>query len=300
MRILVIGGTALTGPHVIRELVAHDLFVMSRTGRQILCETALRGDHEDSGSLRDAIKAARPDLVIDMVPFTRRAAEAFVSVADLDMPVVALSSIDVYAAYGRLWGTEPGPVQPTPLVEDAALRTKIGHDGPGYDKTGIEAIYRAAFPNLTILRMPVIYGWPDVSRLSPYLDQMLDGARDITIASDRMTFRCARALHINAAHAVVLAALAATDGQHIYNVAEEKTLTELEWAQRLADLCGWRGKFVAGPQERNGAVQHLEASSAAIRRDLGYHEVADPEAHLAEAIRFASFQRRGGQYVKGY
>ena len=39
--------------------------------------------------------------------------------------VVALSSGDVYRAYGLLHGTEVGPPQPVPIAEDAPLRQRL-------------------------------------------------------------------------------------------------------------------------------------------------------------------------------
>jgi hypothetical protein len=39
--------------------------------------------------------------------------------------VVAISSQDVYLAYGRLTGLEPGPAEPVPLTEHSPLRTRL-------------------------------------------------------------------------------------------------------------------------------------------------------------------------------
>ena len=38
---------------------------------------------------------------------------------------VVISSADVYRAYGRFLGLEPGPIEPTPLTEEAPLRTAL-------------------------------------------------------------------------------------------------------------------------------------------------------------------------------
>ncbi len=39
--------------------------------------------------------------------------------------VVAASSMDVYRACGVLHGSEEGPLEPVPLTEKSALRTKL-------------------------------------------------------------------------------------------------------------------------------------------------------------------------------
>ena len=61
-----------------------------------------------------------------------------------------LSSGDVYRAYGRMLGTEPGPIEPTPLAEDAPLRSVLfpyrdKAQGPddflySYDKIPVEQV----------------------------------------------------------------------------------------------------------------------------------------------------------------
>jgi nucleoside-diphosphate-sugar epimerase len=64
----------------------------------------------------------------------------------------------------------------------------------------------------------------------------------------------------------------------IYNVAEEPAFSELEWARKIAGEMGWNGEFVMLPAERTpphlmklgNAAQHWTASSARIRRELGY------------------------------
>src|SRR5262249_62099847 len=47
--------------------------------------------------------------------------------------LVMISSCDVYRAYGRLTKAEPGPPEPTPLTEDAPLRSVL------YPYRGMEA-----------------------------------------------------------------------------------------------------------------------------------------------------------------
>ena len=78
-------------------------------------------------------------------------------------------------------------------------------------------------------------------------------------------------------------ALAATDDRaigRIYNVGEEPSFSELEWAQKIANEMGWEGKFVVLPVENTpphllrpgNAAQHWAVSSARIRKELGYEE----------------------------
>ena len=247
-RILMIGGTALLGPHVLRSLTqTAQVFTLTRTGKPITFETALQGNRRDPDTLKRAFDTARPDLIIDMIPFTAQDAEILCAFVPRNIPIIALSSADVYQAYGLLHGTETGPPQPCPIAETGTLRRSLGPEGEAYNKPAVERIFSAHFQNLTTLRMPAIYGWPDTTRVLPYLDTMLSGT-EITLTAHRSRFRFSRALHKNCAHAVILASNAAQRGQHTYNVAEPTAFSELEWAQTIASHAGWTGKITITPR----------------------------------------------------
>jgi len=303
-----IGGTALVGPHVIRELMTDafaEVWTLTRSGKAYYCEHALIGDRDDNEVLIDALQVARPDLVVDMIPFTVLNAEKLVAACQrigLDPKVVAISSIDVYSAFGRLHQTEQAPYQTTPISEDMSLRKTYGPEGAAYDKIGVERVYREAFEDLVILRLPATYGWPDTTRVASYLDQMLDGKTKITMSEDSANFRFSRCLHKNAAFAVSLAARRHTVDTAIYNVAEPKAYTELEWAKKIGVHCSWGGEIIISPWEANVAKprQQFEVNTNAIRRDLGFFEKYDPDEGLADTIAFHAYTRLGKQYAKYY
>ncbi len=305
MRVLMIGGTALTGLHLIGELMGNpsvSVHVLSRTGKPVFCETAHRGDRRVPGVLPRTLATVRPDVVVDMVPFTEADAAGLITALEghgKAVPVVACSSSDVYAAYGRIHGTEDAAVQTCPIDEDGALRQRLGPEGKAYDKLAVERLLSGALDDVTILRLPVIYGWPDASRIAAYLDRMLDAAEEIVLAPQRAAFRISRSLHKNVAHALALAVWAGASGRRLYNVAEPEAWSEAEWAGRIAAACGWRGR-IRTDGDGGGPVQDLTVSSTRIRAELGYAEVHTPEAGLAEAVAFHAWQRRGIRYQKGY
>lgn len=301
MRVLIIGGTGLLGPHVVTGLVhaGHEVTTLNRSGRAYFCERALAGDRGVAEHLVAAMQTVRPELVIDMIPFTRVEAELLVPILG-DVPLVAVSSCDVYSAFGRLHETEDAPFQACPIPEDGALRTALGPEGLAYDKLAVEQVY-GALKNVTILRMPVLYGWPDTTRVLPWLDQMLGGAEVISMSADRAAFRVSRALHKNAAHAVVLAALRVR-GRRIYNVAEPKAPTEQDWIKAIARHCGWQGELeiTRWRSETPSPRQQLTVATDLIRAELGYSEIHDPDGGLGDTVAFHAYQKLGKPYRKLY
>jgi len=305
MRILVIGGTGFIGPHLVRGLAAmgHSVAVLHRGNAPFdLPAGEIIGDRRDLATIRP-----KADVVIDLIlssgPQAHALMDAFRGVA---CRVVAASSIDVYRACGVLHGSEEGPIEPTPLTEDSPLRTKLqtypkqqiqmlqkvfGWVDDDYDKIPVEHAILGD-PGLpgTVLRLPMIYGPGDhLHRFHPVLKRIDDGRRAIIVEEGIAQWRAPRGYVENVAAALVLAALDDRAAGRVYNVAEQPTYSELEWARKIAAAAEWNGEFVVLPKERSPAhlvmpyntAQHWEADSSRIRRELGYSE---PVA-LDEAIR---------------
>src|SRR5207302_641613 len=122
----------------------------------------------------DELRGIHPDVVVSMTPEGEEDSAAVIAaLRGFARRIVAVSSQDVYRAYGRLHGTEPGPPDPVPLTEDAPLReqlhpyrskTPAGMGEPRrledyYDKILVERIVMGERDLLgTILRLPMVYG----------------------------------------------------------------------------------------------------------------------------------------------
>jgi nucleoside-diphosphate-sugar epimerase len=253
--------------------------------------TALAGDRQEPASLRAALEATRPDVLVDMIPFTVAEAEATVGALKEHgraVRVVAVSSADVYAAFSRLNGLIGGEPETGPLTEESPLREGVGGQGAEYDKLGVERAYAAGVPDVAALRLPAVYGWPDQGRIQPYADAMLDGAEEVALHPLVARWRFARVLCANAGWAVALAALRAPGGFWAWNVAEPVSPSEADWVGRIAEGLGWRGRIV----ERDDAEapgfrtdQPIILSDARIRAELGYRERHDPVEGLRENLR---------------
>ena len=289
MKVFIIGGTRLVGPHVVRELESsgHQTTCFNRSGTRPGGGIALKGDRDDETALRSAISDTAPDLVIDMIPYTEVQAISLGRILETrGCPLVACSSIDVYRAFNILKGIEEPPYQKCPIRESDALRSTLSIDGKRYDKLNVEGQYLSLDVDVTILRLPAIYGWPDTSRISGYVDQISSAGR-VTMHPLAEDFRFSRALNRNCAFAVALAVAVAPSGKRVYNVAEPDCLTEVEWCRRIGAHLDWDGEITFDESAPIDADlrQDWMVDTSLIREELGFYEKYDPEEGLRENIR---------------
>ena len=296
MRILVIGGTSFVGPYTVRVLVerGHDVTIFTRGNKEAKLPSAvkrIKGDRQDIASFKEDFECIAPDVVVDMIPFRQADARSLMETMSGICPrVVGLSSIDVYVAFGRVKRTEPGPLQPVPLTEDAELRSTKEPHGLDYDKTGIEQEIMGD-PKIagTILRLPAIHGPGDYQhRLYRYLKRMDDIRPAILLNSQVAGFRFSRGYVENVATAVALAATDDHAAGRIYNVAEPEAFAEAEWVRTIGRVVGWEGEVViVSPEqlpEEDDLSQDWIVDTYRIRQELGYHEEVSREVGLERTI----------------
>jgi nucleoside-diphosphate-sugar epimerase len=298
MRVLILGGTGLTGPHAARRLagMGHEITVLHRGAHRAKLPVGVR---EIVGNKLPA-EARSQDVVIHMWAMTEADAAEFVATyRGYAGRAVVISSGDVYRAYGRLTGKEPGPPDAVPLSEDAPLRESRYPYATDYEKILVEQVCRgqSELP-VTILRYPAVYGPNDSHRFQPWVRPMLSGEPEVTVPDTFAAWRWTHGYAEDVAGAVVLAATDARASGRIYNVGESETPT---WAERLADLAeavGWNGRIVARPvhefpdsqQFPPDPRQDLMVDTRRIRGELGYREVVP----RAEGYRRTMAWERGG------
>jgi len=267
----------------------------------------IEGDRNDLPSCRAAIQAFSPDVIVDLILSSGKQAREAMDLARGTTPrLVALSSQDVYRAWGVLKGTEPGELEPLPITEGSSLRSTSRLYPPeairglqgvfswvneDYDKIAVEqAVMTRPEVAGTVLRLPMIYGPGDrLHRFFPIWKRIADGRRSILLADDFAAWRGPRGYVDNVAHAIALATINETAAGRIYNVCEEPCACEVEWQKRIASETGWAGEFVVLPASRTpqhlrfdgNPRQHIVVSSEKIRKELGYTELID----IDEAIR---------------
>jgi nucleoside-diphosphate-sugar epimerase len=313
VRVLVIGGTGFIGPHVVRRLASmgHDVAVFHRGRTEADLSPGVRhllGDRDLLRKHRAEFQGFGPDVVLDTRPMTGIHAVSMMEVMrGVAGRVVALSSADVYRAYGLLTGKEPGPPEPVPITEDAPLRAMLyPYRGPSprdpadplhwvddYDKIPVERAVLSD-PSLpgTILRLPAVYGpGDDQHRLFPYLKRMDDGRPAILLGEAQSNWRWTRGYVADVAAAIALAVIDNRAIGQTYNIGEPDPLTEADWVRALGQMVGWRGEVVALPPPRLPVPQpllnfsqDLVTDTTRIRRELGYCEETSRAEALIETV----------------
>jgi nucleoside-diphosphate-sugar epimerase len=307
MKALLIGGTGFIGPFTIRRLQeeGHTVTVFHRGNRPLPADIAqIIGDRNSLPGYRDQLAREKFDVVIDfVVSSVRQARQSMETLRGITGRLVMLSSMDVYRAWGVHNGLEPGGLEPLPLTEDSALRTKPAYPpevvkalkqmvswvGDDYDKVPAErAVLSDPQLPATVLRLPMIYGPGDyVHRFHPVLKRIDDGRRQIIFADDVAAIRTPRGYVEDVAAGIVRAATSPEAGGRVYNICEAEAFSELDWARKIAAAAGWDGEFVVLPHDRTpkhllwpgNSAQHLVVRSDRIREELGYGEgIAQQEA----------------------
>jgi nucleoside-diphosphate-sugar epimerase len=307
MKLLIIGGTGFMGPSTAARLqqAGHTVTVFHRGKsnpphgvEQII------GDRQRLGEYRGAFAQKKFDVVIDFILSSERQARLLMETfRGITRRIVALSSMDVYRAWGVFYGLEPGDLQPMPVDENSALRTRPAYSPEAfkkvrgiypwvddeYDKVPVERLILSdrELPG-TVVRLPMVYGPGDPAhRFHPFLKRMDDRRPHILFADDAAAMRTPRGYVENVAAGIALAATSEQAAGQIYNLGEAECFSELEWARKIAAATGWQGEFVVLPHDKTpphlhwpgNTAQHLVVLSEKIRRELAFSEpVARDEA----------------------
>lgn len=309
MNILMIGGTRFMGPLAVDMLTKqkHRIFLMHRNPPQNPSGNAvhIKGDCNRPEDLKKAVKQADPDTVVHMFAYTEKHIKALEeSLGGKTRRLILISSGDVYKAYGILTGLSQEPVLDGTISEQSPLREKLYPwrgvaDSPyafDYDKILVErAAFASPLLDTVVLRPDMVYGEKDPNRRFSHLVRSM-GAQDTSIefTETEAAFRCSRSYSADTAWAIVLAAEKAQAGE-IYNIAQEKAYSELEWAEKIARMMNWKGRFKIVPDSRRAPAaenlrQHLITDSGKIRRELGYREPLSLEEGLRRTVEWEKTQ----------
>lgn len=287
MKILVIGGTRFIGTRVVRQLVdhGHAVTVYHRGQHEAQIPSSVRHVRSTDAAMPvhlfpADLLAPEPDAVIHMIAMGEVDAYAAVDFFRHHTGrMIWISSGDVYLAYGRFSGGEPGPIAPGLLRETSPLRSvlypyrdpskPVDHIANTYDKILVERVAMSE-PSLpaTILRLPKVFGPGDNADLAT-----------VYAFRNHPQWRWTHGYVENVAAAIALAAVDSKARGEIYNVGEEYTPTV---AERLAKLPA--ASVPTNDNPKFNFAQDIAYDTARIRAELGYRELVPEE----EAMRLTA------------
>lgn len=315
MRILVIGGNGFIGSPLVTELLdsGHVVAVFHRRPNVGLGGSGavlIQGDRNRLSDYEGQFRQFSPEVIVDLILSSGEQARQLMNTArGISRRVIAISSMDVYRAWGVVREVEVGPLDPLPLTEDSPLRTTRRLYGPetvkmmqgiftwvteNYDKIAVEeAVMSDPAGQGSILRLPMVYGPGDpLHRFFPLLKRFADGRSSILLSEDLAAWRGPRGYVENVAHAIAVLATSEQAAGRTYNICDEPNQSELAWQSAITKQMNWPGRFVILAREQtpkhllqpSNAAQHVVVSSERIRTELDYKELVGIEEAMRRTI----------------
>ena len=300
-RILVLGGTHFIGRRIVEQL--------HRRGDQVL--VAHRGHTEPDGfppvehlhvpraelaSVRTEIRSFDPTAVVDTMAMSAAGVDAVLPVLP-DVPLVVLSSADVYQAYDVFrFGADCDAEIGVPITEASPARTARypyrDADNPDSDYEKLDVEPRYLDRGAAVLRLGFVYGERDPQRREEFvLRRVRAGRARIPFGSGGLLLS---RLYVEDAAAATLAALdtPAATGE-VFNVVEAASVSIKGWARQILLAAGSEAELVRVPgvslPEDLGltevTTQHMLISSAKAQRILGWTP-SDPSTTVPRSVRW--------------
>jgi nucleoside-diphosphate-sugar epimerase len=306
MRVLVVGGTGPTGPHVVQGLLGRGYRVtILHRGAHELPELAevehIHADPHFRPSIEDAVESRVFDTVVAMYGRLRILATIFAGRCER---FVGIGGVPVYAGYFPRVGM---PGLPIPVTEAHPVVRYTGEDPALVFSSRLADAEEAVFrhhPGATVLRFPMIYG-PNNARPAEWsvVRRVRDGRPHMILPDGgfQIHSRCAAR---NAA-AFVLAVIdrpGVAAGQ-IYNCGDQSNWSLRQWAESIVNVLGARLEMISIPGEiaveaattlmplGNTTAAHCVLSIEKAGTELGYQPVIAPGQALEEVVAWCQSGR---------
>ena len=299
MRVAVIGGTGFIGRAIVAELesAGHAVLVLHRGRRE--SETSASSEHahidrHDVSGLVAAFDRFGVDALVDGIALTARDADDVLTAVPGALRMLALSSMDVYRAFGALHaGTESDPL---PIDETSPVRPdRYPYRGkvPGMDEyEKLEVEERFLWRGATVIRLPMVYGEHDPQRREePILRRLRAGRTRIPIGPANWLWT--RGYVGELARGVRLALESEAAAGEIFNLGERRGSTIRAWYEQILEAAGTQATLVSVDPASlppdlglSGTVrQHLLVDSSKARAVFGWVH-ADPGEAVRQSVRW--------------
>lgn len=296
-RVLVVGGTGPTGPHVVNGLLdrGHEVTIL-HTGRhevdEIPPEVAhIHTDPFDGNATAAALGSTDYDIAIVMYGRLRVLAPLLAGRVGRIVTIGGVGAVRGWVAPDDLFPT--GMTVPTGA--DAPLATPDEAIGKIRRIVETERVVFEHHPEAIHLRYPMLYGPRQlIPREWPIVRRALDRRPALILADGGLTLKAAAYIE-NAANAVLCAVDTGTAGAGIHNVADRRSLTIRQVAEVIADEVGHTFEYVEMPYEiappARPLVMHTSTGHRVVNTDslataLGYRDVVEPEEGLRRTVRW--------------
>lgn len=302
MRVAVLGGTRFIGRAVVSELAeaGHDLLLVHRGEHEpggLPDARHLHTNRRDLADHHDELAGFDAEAVIDSSAMTGEDAAATLGCFAGDVRLLAVSSIDVYRAFGSLWADsvtdampldEHSPVRTEPPPDREQRRDGWDFDHARYEKLDVERAYLAR--GGTVVRLPFVYGERDYQRREePILSRVRAGAAAIeTGAGNWLGSRG----YVGDIASGICAAITSPDvAGEVFNLCEWPCASVRTWVEQIVDAAGWEGELAQVPDDEVAADlelttaigQHLLVTPAKAERMLGWRHGA-PAERVARSV----------------
>lgn len=285
MRVIVLGGTRFIGRAITEALTAqgHAVLVAHRGVTEpadLPAAEHLHAERADWPGHQAVFAAFGADAAVDVSAADGPGARAALAVLPPGIPLVAVSSVDVYRAYESLHrGAQTDPV---PLTEESPLRSGRFTGGPQWENLEVEEAYLAA--GATILRLGCVYGEHDYAhRFEPVLRRVRAGRPQIPVGA--ASFVWSRVYVGDVARAVLAALDNRRGAGQCLNIVESQAAPMRLFYEQVISAADASLELVQVPDEAlppdlevaGTLSQHLLASPAKAREVLGWQATASPE-----------------------
>lgn len=308
MKVLIIGGTGVTGIPLVKQLLAQgcELTVLHRGNHAANVPagvTQIIADPHAKDGLTQALAGQKFDAVIATYGRLRYVVQQLIGVTERVISVGGAAP--VYKGFGQM--TAPNPwetTEPTPLFlpEDHALASAETDDVFSQmvraTEQSVMAIHQQGALNITHFRYPLVYG---PQNLCPaewgLIKRALDQRRPLILPAGGRTI-VSRGYSENVAHALVLALNnpSASAGK-IYNVCDAEQLPNYLWVEKVGKLLGHEFDCIDIPFEllpegfRASPPQllyrhHTTLDIGNLQRDLGYSDLVSVDEALARTVAY--------------